>query len=66
MTERQLRPCCARVNRRAFLSDLGMGFTGLALGAMLHRDGVVRDVIVGGPMSEAVMLAKVDALLEAP
>jgi len=25
--------------RRAFLSDLGMGFTGLALGAMLHRDG---------------------------
>jgi hypothetical protein len=28
--------------RRAFLADLGMGFTGLALGAMLHRDGVVR------------------------
>src|SRR6187455_490985 len=28
--------------RRAFLSDLGMGFTGLALGAMLARDGVVR------------------------
>ena len=25
--------------RRAFLSDLGLGFTGLALGAMLHRDG---------------------------
>ncbi len=29
-------------SRRAFLSDVGMGFTGLALGAMLHRDGVVR------------------------
>jgi hypothetical protein len=29
-------------SRRAFLSDLGMGFTGLALGAMLARDGVVR------------------------
>ncbi len=29
-------------NRRAFLSDLGMGFTGLALGAMLHRDGIAR------------------------
>src|SRR5262245_44925977 len=31
-----------RMRRRAFLADLGMGFTGLALGAMLHRDGVVR------------------------
>lgn len=27
-------------SRRSFLSDLGMGFTGLALGAMLHRDGI--------------------------
>ena len=26
--------------RRAFLADMGMGFVGLALGAMLHRDGV--------------------------
>jgi hypothetical protein len=26
-------------HRRAFLADLGLGFTGLALGAMLHRDG---------------------------
>lgn len=36
-------PCsCSSVrgiHRRAFLADLGMGFTGLALGAMLHRDG---------------------------
>lgn len=30
--------------RRAFLSDLGMGFTGLALGAMLAKDGRVRAV----------------------
>jgi hypothetical protein len=29
-------------SRRSFLSDLGLGFSGLALGAMLHRDGVVR------------------------
>ncbi|MBI3868438.1 MAG: DUF1501 domain-containing protein [Verrucomicrobia bacterium] len=29
--------------RRAFLADLGMGFTGLALGAMLHRDGYALD-----------------------
>jgi hypothetical protein len=33
-------PCCCRgSHRRAFLADLGMGFTGLVLGAMLHRDG---------------------------
>ena len=25
--------------RRAFLADLGLGFTGLALGALLHREG---------------------------
>jgi hypothetical protein len=25
--------------RRAFLADMGLGFTGLALGSMLHRDG---------------------------
>ena len=31
-----------RVSRRAFLADCGMGFTGLALGAMLWRDGVAR------------------------
>src|SRR5215831_14056709 len=28
--------------RRAFLADLGMGFTGVALGAILARDGVAR------------------------
>ena len=28
--------------RRVFLSDLGMGFTGLALGAMLFRDGIAQ------------------------
>jgi hypothetical protein len=27
------------IHRRAFLADLGMGFTGLALAALLHRDG---------------------------
>src|SRR3954469_59594 len=30
------------IPRRTFLADVGMGFTGLALGAMLHRDGIVR------------------------
>jgi hypothetical protein len=33
---------CGRVHRRTFLADMGMGFTGLALGAMLRRDGVAR------------------------
>src|SRR5215467_3725482 len=28
--------------RRTFLADVGLGFTGLALGAMLHRDGIAR------------------------
>src|SRR5690242_7305513 len=27
------------IHRRTFLADMGMGFVGLALGAMLHRDG---------------------------
>src|SRR5947209_3820543 len=30
------------MNRRTFLADMGMGFTGLALGAMLQRDGIAR------------------------
>src|SRR5215213_8731510 len=33
---------CRRFPRRTFLADLGMGFTGLVLGAMLQRDGVAR------------------------
>lgn len=35
-------PPCRRVRRRTFLADVGWGFTGLALGAMLQRDGVAR------------------------
>ena len=33
-------PGCLNIHRRTFFSDLGMGVTGMALGAMLHRDGV--------------------------
>ncbi len=29
-------------SRRGFLGDLGMGFTGLVLGSMFHRDGIAR------------------------
>jgi hypothetical protein len=32
--------CCPGITRRSFLADTGMGFTGLALGAMLFKDGV--------------------------
>jgi hypothetical protein len=35
-------PNCPGVTRRSFLADTGMGFTGLALGAMLFKDGVLR------------------------
>jgi hypothetical protein len=33
---------CPGVTRRTFLADVGMGFTGLALGALLYKDGVAR------------------------
>ncbi|MGE0609025.1 MAG: DUF1501 domain-containing protein [Pirellulales bacterium] len=32
---------CGRMQRRTFLADCGMGFTGLALGAMLSQDGLL-------------------------
>jgi len=32
-------------HRRTFLADVGLGFTGLALGAMLHRDGIGRSAL---------------------
>ncbi|MCS6852355.1 MAG: DUF1501 domain-containing protein [Gemmataceae bacterium] len=40
-----MRPSCSPcrgITRRTFLADTGMGFTGLALGAMLFRDGIAR------------------------
>ena len=33
---------CRGVSRRSFLADTGMGFTGLALGAILFKNGVAR------------------------
>src|SRR3954464_11867509 len=38
----QRRHCCPGITRRSFLADTGMGFTGLALGAMLFRNGIAR------------------------
>src|SRR6185503_9726608 len=34
---------CGRVNRRAFLSDCGMGFVGMVLGTMLQREGIAAE-----------------------
>jgi len=42
MSKRDSLYGCGDVSRRTFLADTGMGFTGLALGAMLHRDGIAR------------------------
>jgi hypothetical protein len=39
--ERNARGCTG-IHRRTFLADTGMGFTGLALGAMLFNDGIAR------------------------
>jgi hypothetical protein len=38
-----------RTPRRTFLADMGMGFTGLVLGAMLDRDGIARAESPGTP-----------------
>lgn len=45
---RTFHPGCSGVPRRTFLADMGMGFTGLVLGSMLQRDGVVRAADVTG------------------
>src|SRR5882724_2972529 len=39
-SNRQAR--CLGITRRSFLLDTGMGFTGLALSAMLFRDGALQ------------------------
>src|SRR5438876_5795176 len=42
MARNSNHPGCGRISRRTFLADTGMGFTGLALGAMLFKDGIAR------------------------
>jgi hypothetical protein len=42
MKDPKHRGCCPGITRRSFLADTGLGFTGLALGAMLFRDGIAR------------------------
>src|SRR5262244_2011289 len=47
--EKRTEHKCPGITRRSFLADTGMGFTGLALGAMLHRDGVARGAAPAAP-----------------
>jgi hypothetical protein len=45
------RTCgCHSIHRRAFLADMGLGFTGLALGAMLQRDGYASPAPAWSPL----------------
>ena len=39
---------CGQVSRRRFLADMGMGFTGMALGGTLMSDGIARAGSPGG------------------
>ena len=43
MNQRHPRSFLELPHRREFLSDVGMGFTGLAIGAMLHRDSIAQE-----------------------
>jgi hypothetical protein len=49
MTAKQHRSAGCGVSRRSFLADCGLGFTGLALGAMLSRDGFAQGTPDGRP-----------------
>lgn len=40
--EAKRHPNCSGITRRTFLADVGMGFTGVALGSLLFQDGVAR------------------------
>src|SRR4051794_19792234 len=42
MKNPQQQDGCLGVTRRSFLADTGLGFTGIALGAMLFREGIAR------------------------
>src|SRR6478609_7478877 len=42
MKAHQSHQNCRGITRRTFLADTGMGFTGVALSAMLFQDGVAR------------------------
>ncbi|MBM3457197.1 MAG: DUF1501 domain-containing protein [Armatimonadetes bacterium] len=49
---------CPGISRRSFLADTGMGFTGLALGAMLFRDGAAQAAGLPSGLPERTPRAK--------
>lgn len=50
-------------SRRAFLSNLGQGFTSLALGAMLHRDGWAQDPTWSPPSGQPHFTPKAKSVI---
>ncbi|MDB5304392.1 MAG: hypothetical protein JWM97_1941, partial [Phycisphaerales bacterium] len=51
MNRHPMDPSCRRFPRRAFLADLGMGFTGVALASLLQRDGILKADDAAAPWS---------------
>ncbi|MDA0832779.1 MAG: DUF1501 domain-containing protein [Planctomycetota bacterium] len=54
---------CRHSTRRTFLADVGMGFTGLALGAMLQRDGLGNDAMWSPPTGEPHSIPKAKSVI---
>jgi hypothetical protein len=54
---------CPGITRRSFLADTGMGFTGLALGAMLWKDGVLRAAPAEGAAAVPQLLPKARSVI---
>lgn len=51
------------LGRRSFLANCGLGFGSLALGAMLHRDGLGSDAVWQPPTGEAHFPAKAKSVI---
>jgi len=54
---------CPGVTRRSFLADTGMGFTGLALGALLAREGSATASTVDADTTLPALLPKAKAVI---
>lgn len=50
-----MMPACGCVSRRSFLSDLGLGFTGLSLGTMLQREALASPLPGKQPKAKSVI-----------
>jgi hypothetical protein len=54
---------CTGVSRRSFLVDTGMGFTGLALGALLFKDGVAHAAPPASALGRPHLTAKAKSVI---